>query len=85
MEHPVEILRVIAAKTARLAVLPPGAVAGTKALLTAARRKALADLTDYEENLYARQARSPEAAEALKAFLEGRKPIFKTEDDPAEA
>ena len=74
-----------AAKTARLAVLPPGAVAGTKALLTAARRKALADLTDYEENLYARQARSPEAAEALKAFLEGRKPIFKTEDDPAEA
>jgi enoyl-coA hydratase/isomerase family protein len=77
--------QVVAAKTARLAVLPPGAVAGTKALLTAARRKALADLTDYEENLYARQARSPEAAEALKAFLEGRKPIFKTEDDPAEA
>ena len=77
--------QVVAAKTARLAVLPPGAVAGTKALLAAARRKALADLTDYEENLYARQARSPEAAEALKAFLEGRKPIFKTEDDPAEA
>ena len=77
--------QVVAAKTARLAVLPPGAVAGTKALLTAARRKALAELTDYEESLYARQARSPEAAEALKAFLEGRKPIFKTEDDPAEA
>ena len=77
--------QVVAAKTARLAVLPSGAVAGTKALLAAARRKALADLTDYEENLYARQARSPEAAEALKAFLEGRKPIFKTEDDPAEA
>ena len=31
--------QVVAAKTARLAVLPPGAVAGTKALLTAARRK----------------------------------------------
>ena len=77
--------QVVAAKTARLAVLPPGAVAGTKALLTAARRKTLAELTDYEESLYARQARSPEAAEALKAFLEGRKPIFKTEDDPAEA
>lgn len=77
--------QIVAAKTARLAVLPPGAVAGTKALLTAARRKALAELTDYEESLYARQARSPEAAEALKAFLEGRKPIFKTEDDPAEA
>lgn len=41
--------QVVAAKTARLAVLPPGAVAGTKALLAAARRKALADLTDYEE------------------------------------
>lgn len=77
--------QIVAAKTARLAVLPPGAVAGTKALLTAARRKALAELTDYEESLYARQARSPEAAEALKAFLEGRKPTFKTEDDPAEA
>ena len=77
--------QVVAAKTARLAVLPPGAVAGTKALLTASRRKGIAEMADYEASLYQRQASSPEAAEALKAFLEGRKPVFRTEDDEAEA
>lgn len=76
--------QVVAAKTARLAVLPPGAVAGTKALLAAIRRKTSADTSALEADIYARQAASPEAAEALRAFLEGRKPVFRTEDDEDE-
>ena len=71
---------VVAAKTARLAVLPPLAVAGTKAALRAARARTLEGTADFEETIYRRQAATPEAAEALKAFLEGRKPVFQVED-----
>ncbi|WP_443743608.1 enoyl-CoA hydratase-related protein [Sutterella sp.] len=72
---------VVAAKTARLAVLPPSAVAGTKQVLRAARAKLLADAAPFEEEVYRRQAVSPEAAEALKAFLEGRRPVFQADDE----
>lgn len=71
---------VVAAKTARLAVLPPLAVAGTKAALRAARARTLEGVASFEEELYRRQAATPEAAEALRAFLEGRKPVFQAEE-----
>ena len=70
---------VVAAKTARLAVLPPLAVAGTKAALRAARDRVTEGVSDFEEEIFHRQAATPEAAEALKAFLEGRKPVFQSE------
>lgn len=71
---------VVAAKTARLAVLPPLAVAGTKTVLKAARSEEIEKSIRLEEEIYARQSATPEAAEALKAFLEGRRPVFQTED-----
>ncbi|MDO5530697.1 enoyl-CoA hydratase-related protein [Sutterella sp.] len=71
---------VVAAKTARLAVLPPGAVSGMKRLLGAARADAAERFAGLETELHARQAVSPEAAEALRAFLEGRKPVFQPEE-----
>ena len=71
---------VVAAKTARLAVLPPLAVAGTKAVLKAARGEEIERSIRLEEEIYARQSATPEAAEALKAFLEGRRPVFQAEE-----
>lgn len=69
----------VASKVARLAVLPPGAVRAMKALLTGPRNKALEVAAEEEEAVWRRQARSAEAAEALAAFLEGRKPAFRPE------
>ena len=37
-------------------------------------------VSDFEEEIFRRQAATPEAAEALKAFLEGRKPVFQSEE-----
>ena len=71
---------VVAAKTARLAVLPPLALAGTKAVLKAARGEEIERSIRLEEDIYARQSATPEAAEALKAFLEGRRPVFQVEE-----
>ena len=69
----------VASKVARLAVLPPGAVRAMKALLTGPRNKALEVAAEEEEAVWRRQAGSAEAAEALAAFLEGRKPAFRPE------
>ena len=69
----------VASKVARLAVLPPGAVHAMKALLTGPRNKALEVAAEEEEAVWRRQAGSAEAAEALAAFLEGRKPAFRPE------
>ena len=74
------IENVVAAKTARLAVLPPQAVAATKAVMRAARDQWLSAGAELEERVYKRQAATPEAAEALQAFVEGRKPVFHTDD-----
>lgn len=74
------IENVVAAKTARLAVLPPQAVAATKEIMRAARTELLSKGAELEKRIYARQAATPEAAEALHAFLEGRKPVFNPED-----
>lgn len=70
----------VASKVARLAVLPPNAVQAMKALLTHPRNKALESHIEEEEAVWRRQARSSEAAEALAAFLEGRKPAFRPAD-----
>lgn len=69
----------VASKVARLAVLPPGAVRAMKALLTGPRNKALEVAAEEEEAVWRHQAGSAEAAEALAAFLEGRKPAFRPE------
>ena len=69
----------VASKVARLPVLPPGAIRAMKALLTGPRNKALEVAAEEEEAVWRRQAGSAEAAEALAAFLEGRKPAFRPE------
>lgn len=69
--------KLVASKVARLAVLPPNAVRATKALLTQTRNKTLESHIEEEEAIWRRQVRSNEAAEALSAFLEGRKPVFR--------
>lgn len=68
---------VVAAKTARLAVLPPQAVAATKSVMRAARDQWLETGATFEQEVYSRQAKTPEAEEALRAFVEGRKPVFR--------
>ncbi len=70
----------VAAKAARLAVLPPGALEATKRLLKSARSRLLDALREEEITLYAERCASPEAREALQAFLESRKPVFRPED-----
>ena len=42
-------------------------------------KTSLPSLEDFEQ-IFRRQAATPEAAEALKAFLEGRKPVFQSEE-----
>ena len=71
--------QLVASKVARLAVLPPQAVHATKALLTMSRNQLLNKLTEAEEAIWHRQNQSAEAQEALAAFLEGRKPSFRSE------
>lgn len=67
---------VVAQKVSRLAVLPPDAVRATKALLRSGRDHLAAAEADLEASLYRERRASPEAKEALSAFLEGRKPVF---------
>lgn len=74
-----DLVKTVAAKVARLAVLPPQAVAATKSLLRSARNTLLEPLLEEEEAVYRRQVASPEAHEALAAFVEGRKPVFAQE------
>ena len=48
--------------------------------MRAARDQWLSAGAELEERVYERQAATPEAAEALQAFVEGRKPVFHTDD-----
>ncbi len=66
----------VAAKVARLAVLPPGAVQASKTLLRHARELRLQGFASAERSIYEAQVISGEAHEALDAFLTGRKPVF---------
>lgn len=76
--EPEHLEQVVAAKTARLAVLPPQAVQATKTLLTSARTRRLEADAESEEAVWRRQVNSDEAREALDAFLHGRKPVFRS-------
>ena len=84
-----DLVKVVAAKVARLAVLPPQAVAATKkpkeekkeVVDGDARNGWLTAQIENEEAVYRRQAASPEAKEALSAFVEGRKPVFAATED----
>lgn len=60
----------------RLAAQPPEAVRLTKSLIRRADRAALPDHLREESALFLERLRSPEAREALQAFLERRAPDF---------
>jgi enoyl-CoA hydratase/carnithine racemase len=61
---------------AMLASLPPESVRLTKRLLKARYAEALASTIDEETRLFTERLSSPEAKEAMSAFLEKRKPDF---------
>ncbi len=60
----------------RIATLPPAAIRATKALLKAPHREGLRAQIDAEGRVFGERLASPEAQEAMQAFLERRKPDF---------
>lgn len=64
------------AKAAKLAAMPPQALAATRALMRGDRAVLDAQLT-REEQAFATALAGPEAKEALTAFLEKRPPVFR--------
>lgn len=64
------------AKARALAACAPSALRATKALLGRARREAVLDTIAIEGELFSQQLRSPEAMEALQAFMMRRAPDF---------
>jgi enoyl-CoA hydratase/carnithine racemase len=66
----------VAERAATLAALPPGAVRASKALIREAHRGRLQEAMVREGELFRELLASPEAAEALTAFLEKRPPDF---------
>jgi enoyl-CoA hydratase/carnithine racemase len=59
-----------------LAALPPESVRMTKKLMKARHAPALAATIEEEMRVFGERLVSPEAKEALSAFLEKRKPDF---------
>ncbi len=60
----------------RFNALPPGAVRESKRLMRAPQRELIAATIRSEGELFASRLRSPEALEALQAFMQKRKPDF---------
>ncbi|MCB9664835.1 MAG: enoyl-CoA hydratase [Alphaproteobacteria bacterium] len=72
-----EVIGLARKAAARMAALPPQAVRRTKELLKAPQRDAVAEVVGIEGAAFMERLRSPEAVEAMSAFLEKRKPDFK--------
>lgn len=64
------------AQAKRIALQPASSMRVTKMLLKKSNEKALADIMEIEMDYFARMLRSPEAKEAISAFMEKRKPDF---------
>ncbi|MGB9079781.1 MAG: enoyl-CoA hydratase [Desulfuromonadaceae bacterium] len=71
-----ELLRTARAKALRLAAQPAAAVRLTKSLLKRGTADRLQETTTFEISCFLERLSSPEAREALQAFLERRKPDF---------
>lgn len=71
-----EVLERARAAAAQLAALPPSSVRLTKELMKRGPAQAVAERMAEEHRLFAERLASPEAKEALAAFLEKRKPDF---------
>src|SRR5688572_15341372 len=69
IEHSIQI-------ATRLAALPPESLQSTKRLMKARHGATLGATIEEEMRLFAERLASPEAKEALSAFLEKRKPDF---------
>jgi enoyl-CoA hydratase/carnithine racemase len=61
---------------ARLSAQPPAAIRATRELLNRANGEELKTTMLAEGKLFAERLKSPENAEAIKAFTEKRKPDF---------
>jgi enoyl-CoA hydratase/carnithine racemase len=59
-----------------LAALPPESIRLTKRLMKSRYAQTLAETIDEETRIFTERLSSPEAKEALSAFLEKRKPDF---------
>lgn len=66
----------IASAVNQILACAPGAVAETKKLLRLARLEDPSNLVEHAANMFAKAARSHEAAEGLRAFIEKRKPSW---------
>ena len=69
----------------QLAAKPAGALQTCKKLLKRSAREQMEQAMRVENEAYADLLRSPDAREALTAFLEKRKPYFTKSREPARA
>lgn len=74
--EPEEVEKVARSKALALAAKAPSALRETKRLMKAAHAKTIASHMDAELAVFGRLLQGPEAAEALQAFFEKRKPDF---------
>jgi len=73
---PEEVEAMARSKALLLAAKAPTALRETKRLMKAAQAELIAKMMDAELAVFAAQLQGPEAAEALQAFFEKRKPDF---------
>ncbi|MBX2997953.1 MAG: enoyl-CoA hydratase [Caldilineaceae bacterium] len=73
---PAEVEAFALAQAQKLAAKAPSALQTTKALILRPQQDAIAEAIAVEAHHFAAQLRSPEAMEALQAFMEKRKPRF---------
>jgi enoyl-CoA hydratase/carnithine racemase len=71
-----EVLHLAMEQARKLAAQPPASVRLTKAMLKKANAEIVSQTISDEGRLLMKRLKSPEAAEAFKAFFERRKPDF---------